>query len=86
MSVPNVKPLVWVENPDEPDHSVISNIFGLTFEAAVDPDGQAYWRYWRRVDGRHEEVSGGLDDAKAAAQAEWERIILGALDVDTSGT
>lgn len=73
----SVKPLDWEANPDDPEHSFVANAFGLTYEAGTDVGGLAYWGFFRQM--RSRIVQGGVDDAKAAAQAEYEARIRAAL-------
>lgn len=74
-----VRPLKWQENPEDGE-SVIADAFGLTYEAGVDAAGDAYWKFFRDVSKPSVDVDGGLEDAKAAAQADYERRILSVID------
>lgn len=73
-----VKPLVWKRFTEDGMDCWISDGMGQTYEAAVDVDGQAYWGLFRRVDRPMVDAS-SLEAAKAAAQADYERRILAAL-------
>jgi len=79
-----VPPLVWDENPDEIKYSVTANAFGLTYEASIDSAGDAYWQFWRDVSRPIVVVTGGLSEAKAAANAHHAAAVVAAITGETT--
>lgn len=68
-----VKPLEWhALDRYEFGHAFLACGMGIDYEAGVDADGQAYWRYHKVVHATGGIIVGGLEAAKAAAQADYD--------------
>ena len=78
---PRVKPLVWIKLDEiEFGNTFVAYGMGVEYEAGIDAIGQAYWQYNRSITDTNECVSGGMTEAKAAAQADYDRRILASLE------
>lgn len=77
-----VKPLEWAHRPDLDIWSAASNTYWVW-----ERNGIGYWRrWWPNNDGKTDAVvaDGGLESAKAAAQADYEARIRGTLTFPAS--
>jgi hypothetical protein len=73
-----VKPLVWYDSPDD-DTDFCADALGLAYVVDCDLDGLCSWGFFRHVGREGYDESWTIDDAKAAAQADYEARILSAL-------
>lgn len=73
-----LKPLVWYESPDD-DTDFCANAIGLTYVVACDLDGFCSWGFFRHIWREEGSDKWDIDDAKAAAQADYETRIRSAL-------
>lgn len=73
-----VKPLEWYDSPDD-DTDFCADALGLTYVVSCDLDGFCSWGFFRHVGSEEGDETWGIKDAKAAAQADYERRILSAI-------
>ncbi len=77
-----VKPLEWYPSPDD-DTDFCADALGVTYVVDCDLDGLCSWGFFRKVGREEFDGDWSIDDAKAAAQADYEQRILSALENNT---
>ena len=73
-----VKPLEWYDSPDD-DTDFCADALGLTYVVDCDLDGFCSWGFFRKVGREEGDEKWSIEDAKAAAQADYDRRIRAAL-------
>ena len=81
---PVVKPLVWEHDKVDDDwtaHTLFESPYYV--ERAYDADGKDGWMFYMWQSCGYEDVLDSADEAKAAAQADYEARVLAALSLPT---
>lgn len=76
---PKVKPLVWYPSPDD-DTDFCADALGMVYVVDCDLDGLCSWGLFRKIGREAYDDSWDIKAAKAAAQADYERRTISALE------